>query len=69
MPEDVISYKRSFGNQQLVVYGNLSGESVSVAGVPEISMDNVLIGNYSDAVECFDGTIELRPYEFVAVMV
>ena len=69
VPEDVISYKRSFGNQQLVVYGNLSGESVSVAGVPEISMDNVLIGNYSDAVECFDGTIELRPYEFVAVMV
>ncbi|MCR5196106.1 MAG: alpha,alpha-phosphotrehalase [Pseudobutyrivibrio sp.] len=69
VPEDVISYKRSFGNQQLVVYGNLSGESVSVAGVPKISMDNVLIGNYSDAAECFDGTIELRPYEFVAVMI
>jgi len=68
VPEEVISYKRSLGEQQLVVYGNLSGNSTSVAVAQEFTQDKVLIGNYKADVTCSAGKLELRPYEFVAVM-
>ncbi len=68
VPEEVISYKRSLGEQQLVVYGNLSGNSTSVAVAQEFTQDKVLIGNYKADVTCSAGKLELRPYEFVAFM-
>ena len=68
VPEEVISYKRSLGEQQLVIYGNLSGNSTSVAVAQEFTQDKVLIGNYKADVTCSAGKLELRPYEFVAVM-
>lgn len=78
LPDDVIGYTRSLGGQKLQVFGNLSGEDVSivaeVGGKAEVGgavfggQPKVIISNYDEANYPADGKLTLRPYEFIAYL-
>ncbi len=65
LPEEIIGYRRFLGEDEIVVYGNLSAESISLK--EEIGERKILISNY-ETLEGASEEVHLRPYEFVAYM-
>ena len=65
LPEEIIGYRRLLGEDEIVVYGNLSAERISLK--KEIGERKILISNYETS-EGDSEEIHLRPYEFVAYM-
>lgn len=62
VPEEIISYVRKLGDEELKVVGNLSENPSSLNWLNDGF--ELLIGNYSEAPKTDDGAIKLRPYEF-----
>ncbi len=80
VPEQVICYKRTFGNRKMIIYGNLSGEEVNMplSGIQteDIRGCKIILRNYTadegDASEqkktdriLSEKNIKLCPYEFL----
>ncbi len=65
--DHVIAYRRNLGEEELLVYGNLSG---TVRTVSEKFPDGIyqkILGNYEGEPEMTDGRLTLRPYELVVM--
>ena len=65
---DVLAYRRTLDDQELIVWNNLTGGETEV-GAPEGTGWKLVLGNYEDgqAEGNADGRMRLRPYETVAL--
>ena len=61
---DVFAYRRFLGDDELLVFNNLTGNEVLLSDVPCPAGYRKLIGNYPDAA-VRDDRLVLRPYESI----
>jgi oligo-1,6-glucosidase len=65
---DVFTYTRTLEHQRLVVIANFSARNISLALPDELQVSGTcLVSNY-DRVDALSGTIDLRPYEALAIL-
>lgn len=65
---DVFTYTRTLERQRLVVIANFSARNISLALPDELQVSGTcLVSNY-DRVDALSGTIDLRPYEALAIL-
>ena len=60
--QEVFAYRRFLGEDELLVFNNLTGKEVPLPDVPRCTEYRRLIGNYPDAA-ARDDRLVLRPYE------
>ncbi len=65
--ENVIAYKRSLGQEELIVFNNFSNKTTSVMLPVDLNEYKGVIGNYNSDFIVKENTIELRPYETVVL--
>ncbi|MCD8370111.1 MAG: alpha-glucosidase C-terminal domain-containing protein, partial [Clostridiales bacterium] len=65
--DHVIAYRRNLGEEELLVYGNLSGTVRTVSEKFPDGTYQKILGNYEGEPEMTDGRLTLRPYELVVM--
>ena len=66
---DVFAYRRTLGDQQLLVLNNFYGRQTEIAIPPEFVGGSVLISNDEAAAAPADTTVTLRPYQSLAILI
>ena len=66
---DVFAYRRTHGNQQLLVLNNFFGRQTRIEIPPEFVGGTILVSNYDDAVVPTDTAVTLQPYQSLAILV
>ena len=64
--EDVLAYRRTCGEEELIVMNNLTGKEIAVPAEAAWTEYRKLVGNY-EGVQSGSGCITLRPFETVAL--
>lgn len=64
--EDVLAYRRTCGEEELIVLNNLTGKEITVPAEAAWTEYRKLVGNY-EGVQSGGGCITLRPFETVAL--
>ena len=64
--EDVLAYRRTCGEEELIVLNNLTGKEITVPAETAWTEYRKLVGNY-EGVQSGSGCITLRPFETVAL--
>ena len=64
--EDVLAYRRTCGEEELIVLNNLTGKEIAVPAEAAWTEYRKLVGNY-EGVQSGSGCITLRPFETVAL--
>ena len=64
--EDVLAYRRTCGEEELIVLNNLTGKEIAVPAEAAWTEYRKLVGNY-EGVQSGGGCITLRPFETVAL--
>ena len=64
--EDVLAYRRTCGEEELIVLNNLTGKEITVPAEAAWTEYRKLVGNY-EGVQSGSGCITLRPFETVAL--
>ena len=64
--EDVLAYRRTCGEEELIVLNNLTGKEIAVPAETAWTEYRKLVGNY-EGVQSGSGCITLRPFETVAL--
>lgn len=64
--EDVLAYRRTCGEEELIVLNNLTGKEIAVPAEAAWTEYCKLVGNY-EGVQSGSGCITLRPFETVAL--
>ena len=64
--EDVLAYRRTCGEEELIVMNNLTGKEIAVPAEAAWTEYRKLVGNY-EGVQSGGGCIALRPFETVAL--
>ncbi|MCR4830469.1 MAG: hypothetical protein K5883_03350 [Pseudobutyrivibrio sp.] len=71
VPESVMCYKRMLGNEEMVVFGNMSGDVVEVPLGAELKNRllgiEIVIDNYEESGTIEAAKVELKPYEFLVL--
>ncbi len=64
--EDVLAYRRAYGEEELIVLNNLTGKEITIPAEAVWKEYRKLVGNY-EGVQSGSGCIVLRPFETVAL--
>lgn len=64
--EDVLTYRRAYEDEELIVLNNLTGKEVTVPAESAWAGYHKLLGNYDGGAEIKEG-ITLRPFETIAL--
>ena len=59
----VFAYRRTYGDQELIVAANFYGRDCEWKGAPCLDGFSQVIGNYPEPAEEKDGVVRLKPYE------
>lgn len=69
VPEQVMCYERTLGDEKWVILGNMSAEKIVVSQDSEINQKlggkRIIIGNYANTGKYNGNELELKPFEFV----
>ncbi len=68
VPEQIISFQRKLEDECLYVIGNLGETETQIIVSESLTKGQLLIHNYSDDVNIMEKTLNLRPYELLAIL-
>lgn len=68
VPEQIISFQRKLEDECLYVIGNLGETETQITVSESLTKGQLLIHNYSDDVNIMEKTLNLRPYELLAIL-
>lgn len=68
VPEQIISFQRKLEDECLYVIGNLGETETQITVSESLTKGQLLIHNYSDDVNIMEKSLNLRPYELLAIL-